>query len=176
MQNQFLNKDKIFTSSTQFSEILLQSNGYTDFYDMILKNNIEYIESKTYEISVGGFVDFNQHMYENINDMNSISTGIYLEKSLITFRIFIWESKGEGFEIFKHVLRGEEVSKLKTMEDIKEYLYVHINELECGIISTYNKDTNKAFEEFGSAIESRRLSLTNILQYISIENNMDDFR
>lgn len=176
MQTQFLSKDKIFVQPTKLSEILLQSNGYTDFHDNIVQNNVEYNEQKTYEISTGGFIDFNQHMYENINEMNSISTGIYLEKSLITFRIFIWGAKGEGFEIFKHVLRGEEVNNLKTIEDLKEYIYTQISQLEQGIIKTYGEDANRAFEQFGLSIESRKLPLKSILQYLSIENNMQDFR
>ncbi|WP_042273884.1 hypothetical protein [Faecalimicrobium dakarense] len=176
MQTYFLSEDKIFIQPTKLAEILLQSNGYTNFHESIVQNNIEYSDQKNYEISSGGFIDFNQHLYENINEMNSISTGIYLEKSLITFRIFIWGAKGEGFEIFKHVLRGEEINNLQTIEDLKEYIYIHINELEQGIMKTYGEDTNKAFEQFGLAIESRKLPLQSILQYLSIENNMQDFR
>ncbi|MGX4599739.1 hypothetical protein [Faecalimicrobium sp. JNUCC 81] len=176
MQIHFLSKDKISVQPTKLVEILIQSNGYTNFHENIVKNNIEYSDQKTHEISNGGFIDFNQHLYENINEMNSISTGIYLEKSLITFRIFIWGAKGEGFEIFKHVLRGEEINNLKTIEDLKEYIYIHINELEQGIIKTYGEDTNKAFEQFGLAIESRKLPLQSILQYLSIENNIKDFK
>jgi hypothetical protein len=108
--------------------------------------------------------------------MNSISTGIYLEMSLMTYRLFIWSSKGEGFEIFKHVLLGDEIDKLKSVEDIKEYLYIHLKELEEGIVKTYGEDTQKSFEQFGMAIESRQLPLQSILQNLSIENNMKDFR
>lgn len=176
MQTQFLSKDKIFVQPTKLADILLQSNGYTDFHENIVQNNVEYNEQKTYEISTGGFIDFNQHLYENVNDMNSISTGIYLEKSLITYRVFIWGSKGEGFEIFKHVLLKDEINDLKTIEDLKEYIYIHLNELEKGIVKTYGEDINKAFEQFGLAIESRKLPLTSILQYLSIKNNMQDFR
>lgn len=176
MQSQFLTKEKIFTQPTKLAQILFESNGYSDFHENIVKNNIEYIESKTYEISNGGFIDFNQHLYENINEMNSISAGIYLEKSLITFRVFIWSAKGEGFEIFKHVLLKDEIDKLKSIEDIKEYIYTYMNELEKGIIKTYGEDTNTSFEKFGLAIESRKLPLQSILQYLSIENNINDFR
>lgn len=176
MQINFLSKDKISVQPTKLAEILLQSNGYTNFNENIVQNNIEYSDQKTYEVSNGGFIDFNQHLYENVNEMNSISTGIYLERSLITFRIFIWGAKGEGFEIFKHVLLGEEINNLQTIEDLKEYIYIHINELEQGIRKTYDEDTNKAFEQFGLAIESRKLPLQSILQYLSIENNMQDFR
>ncbi|HSQ90002.1 hypothetical protein [Romboutsia sp.] len=108
--------------------------------------------------------------------MNSISAGIYCEMSLITYRIFIWGSKGEGFEIFKHVLRGEEINNLKREESVKEYIYTHLNELEQGILKTYGKETKESFEQFGMAIESRALPLQSILQNLSIENNMKDFR
>ena len=60
--------------------------------------------------------------------MNSISTELYLEKSFVTFNIFIWMSRGEGFAIFKHVLRGEEINKFKTIEDVKEYLFTLLND------------------------------------------------
>ncbi|RDY27926.1 hypothetical protein CHL78_007945 [Romboutsia weinsteinii] len=172
----FISKESVFANSTKLAEILIESDGYTDFHEKIVSNNIEYNEQKTYEVVPSGFIDFNQHLYENINDMNSISTGIYLEMSLITYRIFIWSSKGEGFEIFKHVLRGEEISKLNRIEDFKEYLYNHIHELEQGIVKTYGADAKKAFEDFGMGIESRKLPLPSILQYMTIENNIQDFR
>ena len=176
MNNQFLNQEKIFVQTTELAKLLMQSGGYADFFNKVVENNIEYNEQKTYEIASTVFVDFNQHLYEDINHMNSISTGIYLEMSLMTYRLFIWSSKGEGFEIFKHVLLGDEIDKLKSIEDIKEYLYIHLKELEEGIIKTYGEDTQKSFEQFGMAIENRQLPLQSILQNISIENNMKDFR
>lgn len=45
------------------------------------------------------------------------------------------------------VLRGEEIKNLKTIENIKEYIYCHINGLDQGIIKTYDEDNNKSFEE-----------------------------
>ena len=54
--------------------------------------------------------------------MNSISSGLYLDMTLVMFKIYIWGSKGEGFEIFRHVLRGEEIANLKSIDDIKEYI------------------------------------------------------
>ena len=176
MNNQFLNQEKIFVQTTELAKLLMQSGGYADFFNKVVENNIEYNEQKTYEIASTVFVDFNQHLYEDINHMNSISTGIYLEMSLMTYRLFIWSSKGEGFEIFKHVLLGDEIDKLKRIEDIKEYLYIHLKELEEGIVKTYGEDTQKSFEQFGMAIENRQLPLQSILQNISIENNMKDFR
>lgn len=176
MQNQFISKDKVFTQTSKFTEILIHSNGYSNFHDNVLNSDTEYSDEKTYEIVSSGFVDFNQDLYEDINQMNSISTGLYIEMSLVTYRIFIWSAKGEGFEIFKHVLRGEEISNLKTIEDIKEYLYTHINELEQGIVNTYGQEVSKCFEQFGIAIESRQLPLNSILQYLTIENNINDFR
>jgi len=176
MQTQFLTKDKIFVQATKLAELLIESDGYSDFHHKIVESNFEYNEQKLYEIASGGFIDFNQHLYENINEMNSISSGIYLERSLVTFQILIWSSKGEGFEIFKHVLRGEEIRNLKSIEDIKEYVYLHIGELEKGIINTYGEDSNKSFEEFGLGIESGRLPLQSILQFLSIENNMNDLK
>ena len=176
MNNQFLSKEKIFVQTTELAELLMQSSGYSDFHNKVVENNIEYNEQKTYEIASTGFADFNQHLYEDINHMNSISTGIYLEMSLMTYRLFIWSSKGEGFEIFKHVLLGDEIDKLKNVEDIKEYLYIHLKELEEGIVKTYGEDTQKSFEQFGMAIENRQLPLQSILQNLSIENNMKDFR
>ncbi|RDY23119.1 hypothetical protein CHF27_009750 [Romboutsia maritimum] len=175
MQAKFLSKDKIFIQPTKFADILIKSSGYEDFDSKIIENSLEYDNKKVYEIAQSGFVDFNQHLYEDLNEMNSISTGIYLEKSLITFRIFIWGSKGEGFEIFKHVLRGEEISKLNDITNIKEYIYSHIDELERGIINTYDNDTTEAFKKFGIAIESRKLPLKSILEFLSIDNNIKDF-
>ena len=117
-----------------------------------------------------------QHLYEDINHMNSISGGLYLDMTLVMFKIYIWGSKGEGFEIFRHVLRGEEIANLKSIEDIKDYIYKGLSELEDGIVNTYNKETKEAFEDFGKGIETRQLPLPNILKYINLENNINDFR
>ena len=108
--------------------------------------------------------------------MNSISSGLYLDMTLIMFKIYIWGSKGEGFEIFRHVLRGEEISNLKSIDDIKDYIYKGLSELEEGIVKTYNKEINKSFEDFGIGIEKRQLPLQNILKFISLENNINDFK
>ncbi|MGL4913088.1 MAG: hypothetical protein ACRC3Y_11735 [Romboutsia sp.] len=108
--------------------------------------------------------------------MNSISSGIYLEKGFVTFRIFIWTSRGEGFEIFKHVLRGNEIENLKDINDLKEYIFVHLNELEQGIVKTYDDDIKVAFEKFGEGIENKKLPLPSILSLISTENNINDLR
>lgn len=101
MSNNFLAKEKIFIQTSNFADLLIQSNGYSDFHDKIVENNLEYNEQKTYEIAQSGFIDFNQHLYEDINHMNSISAGIYLQMSLVTFRMFLWGAKGECFEIFR---------------------------------------------------------------------------
>ena len=140
---EFISKEKIFANATKLATILLESESYSDFHDRLLSSDINYVENKTYEVAPSGFIDFNQHLYEDINHMNSISTGLYLEKSFVTFNIFIWTSRGEGFAIFKHVLRGEEINKLKTIEDVKEYLFTHLNELEQRIMKTYNKSLKK---------------------------------
>lgn len=176
MTDKFLTQNEIFVQTTKLAELLIQSNGYEDFHNRIIENNLEYNEQKVYEIAQTGFFDFNQHLYENINEMNSISCGIYLEKSLITFRIFLWGAKGEGFEIFKHVLIGNEISSLNNIENIKEYIALHMSELESGIIKTYNKDAKKAFEMLGIGLEDRKLPLSNILQDLSIVNNISDFK
>ena len=44
--------------------------------------------------------------------MNSISGGLYLDMTLVMFKIYIWGSKGEGFEVCRHVLRGDEIANL----------------------------------------------------------------
>ena len=173
---QFITKDKIFLQASKLAQLLIESDGYKDFHEIIQGSNLEYSDQKLYEIASGGFIDFNQHLYENLNEMNSISSGIYLEKSLVTFQILIWGSKGQGFEIFKHVLRGEEIRNIRSLEDIKEYIYVHLNELEQGIVKTYGKDVNKSFEDFGLSIDSGKLPLQSILQFLSIENNINDLR
>ena len=171
-----ISKEKIFVQTSQLAEILINSNGYSDLLENIEKNNIVCEENKNYEIVGAGFIDFNQHLYEDINHMNSISSGLYLDMTLVMFKIYIWGSKGEGFEVFRHVLRGEEIDSLKSIEDIKNYIYRGLFELEDGIVNTYNKESKEAFEEFGNGIEARQLPLPNILKYINLENNINDFR
>lgn len=173
---QFLSKDKLSIHTSPLCDILIKSSGYENLDKNIAESNIEFEPQKTYEIASSNFFDFNQHLYEDINHMNSISAGIYCEMALITFRIFIWGAKGEGFEIFKHVLRGEEIDRLKSKEDIKEYIVKYLEELEKGIIETYQLDCMKSFEEFGKSIETRQILLTSILKNLSIENNLKDFR
>ena len=112
---QFIKKEKIFANASKLTELLLNSTNYEDFHNRLKNSDIDYVENKTYEIAPSGFIDFNHHLYEDINHMNSISTGLYLENSFITFRIFIWSSVGEGFEIFKNILRGNEVNSLNTI-------------------------------------------------------------
>ena len=155
MQKKILNKDSVSIQTNKFADVLVQSNGYRNFDEKILENSIEYDPQKIYEIAQSTFVDFNHHLFENINEMHSISSGIYLEKNLITFRIFVWGSKGECYEIFKHVLIGDELKSINSIEDINTYI---------------------CFEQFGLAIESRHLPLQSILQFISIQNNINDFR
>jgi hypothetical protein len=176
MTNQFLNKEKLFVNTSKLAEVVFASNGYEEFHKNIVEQNIEFDKQKTYEIAGSNFFDFNQELYEDINHMNSISSGLYCEMSLITYRMFIWSSKGEGFEIFKHVLRGEEINNLKSEEDLKEYIYIHLNELEQGILKTYTKGIEESFKQFGMAIENRALPLQSILRSLSIENNIMDFR
>ena len=172
----FINKERIFANATKLAEILLESESYADFHERLSKSDIEYNENKTYEVAPSGFIDFNHDLYEDINHMNSISTGLYLEKSFVTFNIFIWTSRGEGFAIFKHVLRGEEINKLRSIEDVKEYLIIHLSELEQGLIKTYGKDLEKSLKDFGAGIEAKRLPLPSILGCMSIENNLQDLR
>lgn len=171
-----LENNNVNIQVSELGKILIQSNGYEDFYNNLSKCNIAFNEAKTYEIASSGFVDFNQHLYEDINHMNSISSGIYLERSLITYRIFIWGSKGEGFEIFKHVFIGEEISNIKTEDDIKQYIASHLQELQEGILKTYNEGVKESFEKFGMAIENRALPLQSILQFLTVPNNINDFR
>lgn len=173
---EFISKEKIFANATKLATILLESESYSDFHDRLLSSDINYVENKTYEVAPSGFIDFNQHLYEDINHMNSISGGLYLDMTLVMFKIYIWGSKGEGFEIFRHVLRGEEIANLKSIDDIKDYIYKGLSELEDGIVNTYNKETKEAFEGFGKGIETRQLPLPNILKYINLENNINDFR
>lgn len=176
MQDKLITKDKVFIQDTNFSDVLYKSSGYEDFHTNLVKSNIEFDENKAYDLLPSGFIDFNQHLYEDINHMNSISSGLFLEKTLITFRIFIWTSRGEGFEIFKHVLRGSEINKLKSKDDVIEYIYNHLSELEDGIINTYGNDIIKSFEEFGKGIESKKLPLSILLNNLTIDNNLCDFR
>src|SRR5699024_8719886 len=174
--NRLITKEKIFIQTNKLVDILINSSGYNYFHDKIVKNNIVCEENKNYEIAGAGFIDFNNHLYEDINHMNSISSGLYLDMTLVMFKIYIWGSKGEGFEVFRHVLRGEEIDNLKSIDDIKNYIYKGLSELEDGVVKTYNKDTKEAFEDFGNGIESRQLPLPNILKHINLENNINDFR
>ena len=174
--NRLITKEKIFIQTNKLVDILINSSRYNDFHDKIVKNNIVCEENKNYEIAGAGFIDFNNHLYEDINHMNSISSGLYLDMTLVMFKIYIWGSKGEGFEVFRHVLRGEEIDNLKSIDDIKNYIYKGLSELEDGVVKTYNKDTKEAFEDFGNGIESRQLPLPNILKHINLENNINDFR
>ena len=173
---EFISKERIFANATKLTEILLNSESYANFHERLSVSDLDYKENKTYEVAPSGFIDFNQHLYEDINHMNSISTGLYLEKSFITFNIFIWTSRGEGFAIFKHILRGEEINKLKSIDAVKEYLFNHLNEFEQGILKTYGKDIEKSLEDFGAGIEAKRLPLAGILGCMSIENNIQDLR
>ncbi len=176
MTSKFLTKEQLFINTKELAKVLFESEGYESFDRNILENNIDFDPQKTYAIAESNFFDFNQHLYEDINHMNSISAGIYCERSLITYRVFIWGSKGEGYEIFKHVLCGEEIESIKNEDDLKNYIALHLDELEQGIIKTYNKNTKESFEDFGKAIETRQLPLQGILQFISIINNIADFR
>lgn len=172
----FITKENIFLQPTKFSDLFIKSNGYESLYMQIIQSGIEYNETKPYDLLPSGFIDFNQHLYEDINQMNSISSGLFLERSLVTFRIFIWTSRGEGFEIFKHVLSEKEIDNLRNLEDVKEYVYNHLSELEEGILNTYNGDTLKCYETFGKGIEAKKLPLPSILKFLSVDNNISDFR
>ena len=70
----------------------------------------------------------------------------------------------------------EEINKLKTIEDVKEYLFTHLNELEKGIVNTYKKSIKESLEDFGAGIEAKKLPLATILGSMSIENNIQDIR
>ena len=170
----FIQKERIFVNPTKLASILLESKSYADFHDKLSESNTKYNKNKTYEVTPSGFIDFNHDLYEDVNHMNSISTGLYLEKSFIIFNIFIWTSRGEGFSIFKHILREEEINKLRSIEDVKEYLFIHLNEFEQGLVDTYGKDLDKCLKDFGYGIEVKRLPLPNILKSMSIENNIQD--
>ena len=69
-----------------------------------------------------------------------------------------------------------EINKLKSIDDVKEYLFNHLNEFEQGILKTYGKDIEKSLEDFGAGIEAKRLPLAGILGCMSIENNIQDLR
>ena len=84
---EFISKERIFANATKLTEILLNSESYANFHERLSVSDLDYNENKTYEVAPSGFIDFNQHLYEDINHMNSISTGLYLEKSFITFNI-----------------------------------------------------------------------------------------
>ncbi|MGL5694482.1 MAG: hypothetical protein ACRCXA_10420 [Peptostreptococcaceae bacterium] len=177
MQEKIITDNKIFLQPTKVSDTFFSSTGYEDFHSKILEKEIALEESKSYDLLPSGFIDFNQHLYKDINHMNSISSGLFIEKTLITFRIFIWTSRGEGFEIFKHVLRGSEINMINSLDDAKKYVYSHLDELEKGINETYNsEETNKSFEEFGKGIEAKKLPLASILKYLSIDNNISDLK
>ena len=107
-------------------------------------------------ISSNGYVDFHEK----------------LSKSDLDYR----GAKGEGFEIFKHVLRGDEIESLKSIDDMKVYVYKHLDELEEGILKTYSMSAMHSFEQLGMGIESKKLPLHSILQFITIDNNIADFR
>ena len=175
MINQFITRENLFINAQTLSKVLYESNGYEEFDQNIVKNNIEFDPQKTYAIAESNFYDFNQDAYEDINHMNSISSGIYCERCLATFRIFIWGARGECYEIFKHVIRKEEMELIQNEELLKEYILVHLEELEKGIVQTYNLDAKSSFEQFGNAIETKQIPLQNILKYISVDNNIKDF-
>ena len=172
MQVEFLSKEKLFINPTKFTQGFLNSDSYEDMYDRIIHSNLEFDETKTYEIASGGFMDFNQHLYEDENHMNSISAGITLEKCLVAFQILIWSSTGAGYLIFNHIFSEEEVKMLCSIEDIKDYIHTHLHELEQGILQTFGKDVQKSFEDFGRAIEETKLPLQSLFQYLSVENNI----
>ncbi|WP_250675948.1 hypothetical protein LZ906_007955 [Paraclostridium ghonii] len=176
MEKEFLTSEKVFLQTTKFVDILISSDGYVDLQDKLSKSDLDYNDNKVFEIMPSGFIDFNQHLYEDINHMNSVSCGLYLERSLVTFRIFLWGAKGEGFEIFKHVLRGDEIDSIKSIDDMKVYVYNHLEELEDGILKTYNISPMHSFEQLGMGIENKKLPLHSILQFMSIDNNLSDFR
>ena len=76
---EFISKERIFANATKLTEILLNSESYANFHERLSVSDLDYKENKTYEVAPSGFIDFNQHLYEDINHMNSISTGLYLE-------------------------------------------------------------------------------------------------
>ena len=64
----------------------------------------------------------------------------------------------------------------ETIEDVKDYLFTHLNELEKGIVNTYKKSIKESLEDFGAGIEAKKLPLATILGSMSIENNIQDIR
>ena len=47
--NRLITKEKIFIQTNQLVDILINSSGYNDFHDKIVKNNIVCEENKNYE-------------------------------------------------------------------------------------------------------------------------------
>ena len=47
--DRLITKEKVFVQTNQLAEILINSNGYEDFHNNIVKNNIVCEESKNYE-------------------------------------------------------------------------------------------------------------------------------
>ena len=45
--NRLITKEKIFIQTNQLVDILINSSGYNDFHDKIVKNNIVCEENKT---------------------------------------------------------------------------------------------------------------------------------
>ena len=74
---EFISKEKIFANATKLAEILLESENYSDFHERLSTSDIDYIENKTYEVAPSGFIDFNHHLYEDINHMNNVIVGIH---------------------------------------------------------------------------------------------------
>ena len=54
--DRLITKEKVFVQTNQLAEILINSNGYEDFHNNIVKNNIVCEESKNYEIAGAGFI------------------------------------------------------------------------------------------------------------------------
>ena len=52
--DRLITKEKVFVQTNQLAEILINSNGYEDFHNNIVKNNIVCEESKNYEIAGAG--------------------------------------------------------------------------------------------------------------------------
>ena len=104
-----------------------------------------------------------------MNPYNIKKGNIGILKHLSSKQLFKW-TEGAINIIF------EEIDNLKSIDDIKDYIYKGLSELEDGIVNTYNKETKEAFEDFGKGIETRQLPLPNILKYINLENNINDFR
>ena len=49
--DRLITKEKVFVQTNQLAEILINSNGYEDLHNNIVKNNIVCEESKNYEIA-----------------------------------------------------------------------------------------------------------------------------